>query len=946
MKYSSLPLPGSATALAEAIMKGNTRIKHLSLRRSSLNEGAVNLSKAAVSKGISCLELTGNELDLSTMKQLASIELNHHSELSDQITKISFDGHKNALNSVLSKGEEDETPRWDLAAAHVRQLDQLIPGSSPQRHKNVPETLDGLRNARWSGFVGQGHMLTTLHDALYNKRHRSARVTVLMLAGPPGCGKTELADVIGEMLHDRPRSELRDTGRIKGFDMAAVKDKEGLAKFIGATNNYEGGPGELYSAISRHPDAVVVLDEFEKGNTEMIKDSFLAAFDGEKGRLQSRRTYDEVTKEPYSELSTRHTVFVLTTNAEFDPGSKKSDGTLDKRDPHLLQRFGGPLLDRVTHVLYFENHGLLDLAKIVRIELLKQHDELKTKGHELLWTPTVPMFITSSADEQRARALVRYVHSLLEGPIVQGHKSFKELSATGSVQVLLQVHNHKIISYTRRIAGDALVTPASASSSSISPRSSVSNTLLHWAGQAPASDGSNPIESPSTSTRSVRTAREVASRFEIQLEEVKLERDALQGMLHASQMQVRRHQERLRSARRLITCVLIVSAAVLVVPFCMPVYLLLGWKLASLVATAVICAWAFGLLSFLLRTFLRVTLWLLWLLLTRLGPVMGISILFVVMIVTYKVNRWLLNKTSPMRLLAFQLFSFSVVQLILIEWLEQDITFDDTYYAPASSRAWLLHGITCLAILITLARPEWFGRVRTFSEHAMPPDSPPRRALHFVKESSPQLQRFSESMLHAPFDVLQSMKAELKDHYLPPTQPSEPVYHGRYGALCRQKQFAHKQFISGLTASRYSDRSEEDVSHRSDDSSGRFEDISRRPSVQVETRSSLEPRFLDSDTRSRSWSFESDDSVEPFLRRSDYLAIEDEKAPEMMAALIWLSAETSVLDAARHDDAAQAWERAKAKVTDNRREPSPAHRAHAAENILRDRARSFSTASV
>lgn len=93
--------------------------------------------------------------------------------------------------------------------------------------------------------------------------------TFLMI-GPTGVGKTELVKVVSETTH---RPLLR-------FDMGEFKNTGAAQRFFGAPPGYVGSNkgGQLTQAVLKHPDAVILLDEIEKADTE-IWDTFLSVFD-------------------------------------------------------------------------------------------------------------------------------------------------------------------------------------------------------------------------------------------------------------------------------------------------------------------------------------------------------------------------------------------------------------------------------------------------------------------------------------------------------------------------------------------------------------------------------------------------------------------------------------------------------------------------------------------
>lgn len=59
------------------------------------------------------------------------------------------------------------------------------------------------------------------------------------------------------------------TGSFVQFNMAAYHDREGVQSFVGAAPGYQG-QAPMRKVFEEHPDAVVLLDEFEKGHCDGI----------------------------------------------------------------------------------------------------------------------------------------------------------------------------------------------------------------------------------------------------------------------------------------------------------------------------------------------------------------------------------------------------------------------------------------------------------------------------------------------------------------------------------------------------------------------------------------------------------------------------------------------------------------------------------------------------
>lgn len=143
-----------------------------------------------------------------------------------------------------------------------------------------------LREELLRRVVGQEEAVHQFIDGLFNAEVVAAADTerrrpsaVFLFAGPPGVGKTFLAETAAGRL-DRP---------FRRFDMSAYAHSHEAAGLVGTPRLYQGAqPGTLTDFVRRNPSAVLLFDEIERAHSTASTCSFRSSMPGD-SRTSSRR---------------------------------------------------------------------------------------------------------------------------------------------------------------------------------------------------------------------------------------------------------------------------------------------------------------------------------------------------------------------------------------------------------------------------------------------------------------------------------------------------------------------------------------------------------------------------------------------------------------------------------------------------------------------------------
>lgn len=184
-----------------------------------------------------------------------------------------------------------------------------------------------------------------------------------LLAGPTGVGKTEVTRQLALQLGIE----------LIRFDMSEYMESHSVSRLIGAPPGYVGFEqgGLLTEQITKHPHAVLLLDEIEKAHSDVFN-ILLQVMD--RGAL---------TDTNGREANFKNVIMVLTTNAGAQQATRRSIGFVDQNHStdamEVIRRtFTPEFRNRLDAIIQFSG---LDIEHILRV-VDKFLIELETQLHE------------------------------------------------------------------------------------------------------------------------------------------------------------------------------------------------------------------------------------------------------------------------------------------------------------------------------------------------------------------------------------------------------------------------------------------------------------------------------------------------------------------------------------------------------------------------------------
>jgi ATP-dependent Clp protease ATP-binding subunit ClpB len=327
---------------------------------------------------------------------------------------------------VLTKLQKD----LETASAH---LDELQKNGAVLREKVDEDDIAGIVS-KWTGIpvsrmvegetqkllrmderlklrvIGQDEAVHAVANAVRRARagmkDPKRPIGSFLFLGPTGVGKTELARALAEFLFDDENAMIR-------LDMSEYQEKHTVSRMIGAPPGYIGHDegGQLTEAARRRPYSVVLFDEIEKAHPD-VWSTLLQVLDD--GRLTDGKG---------RAVDFKNVVVIMTSNVG-SPIIQELQGVDEKElkrriEGELRERFRPEFLNRIDDIVVFRRLDLLDIEKIVDLQLDRVASLLAPRGIKLTWTDPVRTWLAREAFDPvyGARPLKRNIQKLVQDPL-------------------------------------------------------------------------------------------------------------------------------------------------------------------------------------------------------------------------------------------------------------------------------------------------------------------------------------------------------------------------------------------------------------------------------------------------------------------------------------------------------------------------------------------------
>ena len=229
--------------------------------------------------------------------------------------------------------------------------------------------------------VGQDEAIKALTRAVKRARvglkNPNRPIGTFIFCGPTGVGKTELCNVLAEVMFGKISNLIR-------IDMSEYMEKHSVSRLIGAPPGYVGYEegGQLSEAVRRKPYSVVLLDEIEKAHEDVFNILLQIMDDG------------RLTDSKGKIVNFKNTIIIMTSNEGAQKLKKQNTmGFFNDVNNNAVQyekmkefimgelknKFRPEFLNRLDEIVVFNQLNEENIKNIVDIMLSDTINRLKEK---------------------------------------------------------------------------------------------------------------------------------------------------------------------------------------------------------------------------------------------------------------------------------------------------------------------------------------------------------------------------------------------------------------------------------------------------------------------------------------------------------------------------------------------------------------------------------------
>jgi len=290
---------------------------------------------------------------------------------------------------------------------------------------NEIDKLQNLENNLKMLVFGQDQAISELANAVKlsrsGLRDTSKTIGSFLFAGPTGVGKTEVTRQLAKVLGIE----------LIRFDMSEYMERHTVSRLIGAPPGYVGFDqgGLLTEAVTKHPHAVLLLDELEKAHPDVFN------------LLLQIMDHGTLTDNNGRKADFRNIILVMTTNAGAEEGSRASIGFTQQDHSTdsmkvIEKSFSPEFRNRLDAIVQFKPLDISIVGQVVDKFIFELEAVLAEKNVTLSLDQDARLWLAEHGCDPKmgARPMSRLIQEKIKKPLAN-ELLFGKLAKGGHVQV-------------------------------------------------------------------------------------------------------------------------------------------------------------------------------------------------------------------------------------------------------------------------------------------------------------------------------------------------------------------------------------------------------------------------------------------------------------------------------------------------------------------------------
>ena len=340
-----------------------------------------------------------------------------------------------AAQRILPKSKQKKTITNREIEEIIGKIARIPPKNISSDDRAALKTLD--RDLKAVVF-GQDRAIDALAAAIKMSRSGlgvpTKPIGSFLFSGPTGVGKTEVARQLAYTLGIE----------LIRFDMSEYMERHAVSRLIGAPPGYVGFDqgGLLTEAVTKHPYAVLLLDEIEKAHPDIFN-ILLQVMD-----------HGTLTDNNGRKADFRNIIIIMTTNAGAEMLNKSAIGfapTESEGDEmqEIKRLFTPEFRNRLDDMISFKSLDYPIILKVVDKFLMQLEGQLHEKKVEVTFTDALRAFLAKKGFDPRmgARPMARIIQDklkraladeLLFGRLVNGGRVTFDVDEADKIKLIFQ----------------------------------------------------------------------------------------------------------------------------------------------------------------------------------------------------------------------------------------------------------------------------------------------------------------------------------------------------------------------------------------------------------------------------------------------------------------------------------------------------------------------------